>query len=46
VLFYDGPKPPRGLYSDLWKLPDAAKQIIKDDFVQLVMSLPPPVRDR
>jgi hypothetical protein len=46
VLFYDGPKPPAGLYDDLLNLPNSLKSIIEGTFVDFVLSLPPPIRER
>ena len=46
VLFYDGPKPPAGLYDDLLNLPNSLKTFIEGTFVDFVKSLPPPIRGR
>ena len=46
MLFYDGPKPPEGLYDDLLKLPNSAKAIIEGDFVKFLSSIPVPSLNR
>ncbi|KAI0301762.1 FAD-binding domain-containing protein [Multifurca ochricompacta] len=46
VLFYDGPKPPDGLYDDLLKLPNSAKSIIEGSFTHFVSNLPLNVYER
>ena len=46
VLFYDGPKPPAGLYDHFLDLPNSGKAIIEGSFLDFVSSIPPPVRDR
>jgi hypothetical protein len=46
VLFYDGPKPPQGLYDDLLNLPNSAESIVQGDFVRFLSSIAIPVRER
>ena len=46
MLFYDGPKPPEGLYYDLLNLPNSVESIIQGDFTKFVSSLSVPVRER
>ncbi|KAI0301749.1 hypothetical protein B0F90DRAFT_1816959 [Multifurca ochricompacta] len=46
VLFYDGPKPPDGLYDDLLKLPNSVKSIIEGSFTHFVLSIPPSEYER
>jgi len=46
VLFYDAPSPPPGLYDELLDLPNSSKNIFEGNFVQFVLSLPPPIRER
>ena len=46
MLFYDGPKPPQGLYDDLLYLPNSAESIVQGDFVKFMSSMAIPVRER
>jgi len=45
MLFYDGPKPPEGLYYELLNLPNSAESIIQGDFTTFMSRLDIPVRE-
>ena len=46
ILFYDGPKPPDGLYHDLLNIPNSDKAVIESDFLKFLLSIAIPLRER